>query len=523
MIQGSRWGSWPVAGALLAGLALVAGCGPKPAVAPPDADPDACTIGPAADPSGRVIRIGVTEPVDLAHAPVPTNDAERLIFRQCYETLVRVDCTGQVRPGLAESWEPSTNGRGWIFTLRPNARFWDGEDADADAVAVALWSTWGRATSLAPELRWIDPESLTALDARRLQISFSPDQGEDASVRLFAHPATAVAIRRGPGVWPQGTGPLRMEPIPTGNEVVLVPAGGPSLPHPSGGEREIDAGTETLLAALAPILRVTVSPGADPRDLLAEGTDLVVARSRSFTDYAGRLPDVDLMPLPWDRIYVLLAPRDPDRDERVPAGEGDEQSRTRLREDLASRGCASDARPAHGMSFDVGLSGSCPRVAAAKTWPEYLSGPPARAQLVYPAGDADAGLLAERLMGLAIMKSDLLGRALPLSFLARTEATLRTQALGSFAWRDALGWEDELGYVLPVRRESFDLCGLLSGIRLRAPWVELGPEGPGPEMVPLVVTRPVVAMRRGLGGLRVDGDGTLLLQGAGWIDEEATP
>ena len=78
------------------------------------------------------------------------------------------------------------------------------------------------------------------------------------------------------------------------------------------------------------------------------------------------------------------------------------------------------------------------------------------------------------------------------------------------------------GYVHSLHREVLDRCGILTELRARAPWVVIGPGDRGPNLLPLVVTRPVVALRRGLGGLRADGDGTLLLDGVGW-NQEPTP
>jgi hypothetical protein len=37
--------------------------------------------------------IGVSGAVDPVHAPVPHSDAEQFVFRQLYETLIRLDCT----------------------------------------------------------------------------------------------------------------------------------------------------------------------------------------------------------------------------------------------------------------------------------------------------------------------------------------------------------------------------------------------------------------------------------------------
>ena len=263
-------------------------------------------------------------------------------------------------------------------------------------------------------------------------------------------------------------------------------------------------------------------PGADPRDLIAGGADLVIGRSQSFTDYAVRLPGIDVFPLFWDRVYVLLAPGG-----AAPgSGAPDLSSGSNLillREDLATRGCSSEAQPAYGLSFNVSLSGSCWQSGALGSGSEAAATARPRARIVYPAGDADAGLIAERVAGLAIMKSDLLRLTLPGSHLVEAGESPRTQALGAAEWREAVGGEDSFAYVLPLRRESFDRCGLRAMLHRQAPWVELGPDDEGPHLVPLIVTRPVVAVRHGLGGLGVAGDGTLLLARAGWYDEVPWP
>src|SRR5439155_19885395 len=75
----------------------------SPVVAPfPDNDAADCAL--IALPGDRMATIALGDRVDPANAPHPTNDSERLLFRQLYETLVRVDCEGRVRPGLAASW-----------------------------------------------------------------------------------------------------------------------------------------------------------------------------------------------------------------------------------------------------------------------------------------------------------------------------------------------------------------------------------------------------------------------------------
>src|SRR6266516_4231603 len=102
----------------LFGLLVAAACGgaaprgelppPAPTLAPSDT---ACLIAAGRPTSRDTVTIALTDPVDPAHAPLPRNVAERFVFAQLYETLIRVDCRGRVLPALARSWEQGPEGR----------------------------------------------------------------------------------------------------------------------------------------------------------------------------------------------------------------------------------------------------------------------------------------------------------------------------------------------------------------------------------------------------------------------------
>ena len=85
---------------------------------------DDCAL--IAEPGEPIATVALNDRIDPSNAPRPSNESERLLFRQLYETLVRVDCHGRVRPGLAASWQIDPNGRTWIVTVGENARFSDG-------------------------------------------------------------------------------------------------------------------------------------------------------------------------------------------------------------------------------------------------------------------------------------------------------------------------------------------------------------------------------------------------------------
>ncbi|MFW6200455.1 MAG: ABC transporter substrate-binding protein, partial [Gemmatimonadota bacterium] len=125
-------------GAALAGV--LAGCASGPTVPPSSARASAsCLIVPgiAAPPAERnePLTVGLTRPVNPDHAPAPTNPDEAFLFGLLYESLVGIDCTGRLLSGLASAWESDDGGRRWTFTLRTDARFWDGDPVTARHVA----------------------------------------------------------------------------------------------------------------------------------------------------------------------------------------------------------------------------------------------------------------------------------------------------------------------------------------------------------------------------------------------------
>src|SRR5688500_9893057 len=89
---------------------------PEPVRDPPPRAADECAL--IADPAepiptfGHTVRIGPSNPLP------PSNGSELLLFGQRYETLVRVDSTGRVRPVLASTWRVDNSaGLVWFVTF----------------------------------------------------------------------------------------------------------------------------------------------------------------------------------------------------------------------------------------------------------------------------------------------------------------------------------------------------------------------------------------------------------------------
>ena len=326
--------------ALLSTL-LAAACAPRPSAGPvaPAAGRAACPLDAGRGSPTPTMTVALTDSVDPAHAPVPKNDAERLVFGQLYETLVRLDCEGHAVPGLAASWVASDGGRRWTLTLRDQAQFWDGAPVTARDVVVGKSGAGF---------------TLSAIDARTVVVALA--RGTDAVPPFLADPALAVTKPAPDRGWPIGTGRYWVTGATATDSEIRA--------HTSAGD--------TLAFRLA--------IGRDPRDLLDAGVDLLVTRDRAVLEYAATRSAFATLELPWDRTYVLITPERPD-----------------ARLDGLEQAVRADARPAARPLWWEQLDACGLPPAPATT---DSTGAPPRKRTVFRRGDAAARDLASRIAAL---------------------------------------------------------------------------------------------------------------------------
>jgi hypothetical protein len=334
--------------------------------------------GPASGAARDTLSVALPEPVDPAHAPAPKNDTERLVFRQLYETLIRVDCTGRVLPGLARSAERSARDA-WTFTLRDEARFWDGAPVTSRDV-LAAWRA--RDEALAQNVTIIDEHTLTV---RQPDTPFQP----------FADPALSVSKPAPGGGWPIGTGAHWVTGAPTSGSDLLL-----ASPVPP---------------ATRPVLKLATAAATRLRDALDEGADLLLTGDPAVLEYARTRPGHRDVPLEWHRTYVLLAPG------RTNRGFGAIR-RESLREAVHLDARAAEA-PGDGQFWFTDVrSCSLPQV-------RDPTEPAARRQrVVYDQTDRSAADLAARLVGLGAVGPHAVATGLAPSAFAATFETARDAA-----------------------------------------------------------------------------------------------
>ena len=172
------------------------------------------------------------------------------------------------------------------------------------------------------------------------------------------------------------------------------------------------------------------------RDAIDSGATLVATDDVELLAYAASRPELDVMPLPWDRTYFWLTP-----------GSADSLGATSLPDAVRA-----DARPAT-------VDSACASAAAV---PDSTISRSQR--VVYAAGDRTAQELAERIVAIT-------GGATVASPLDAPELDTALRA------------GDELGYVLSLPRYAAFECDGLAMLAQQAPW--LGPQ----HVRPLVDTR----------------------------------
>jgi len=475
---------------LAALLPLFAGCAGTASRAPGGPTPwsTACILSPPPEAGGTTatdaatpIRVALPDPLDDTRS-LSADAGARVVLRQLYQTLVEVDCEGRARPGLARSWSHDDEGRRWRFTLRPDARFWDGAPVTAEAVAHGWLSGDGPA---AP--RPGVPRIVSASVTGPLELSVVLRDPTRAPER-FARVTAAVTGEGRVGGWPMGSGAYRPVTLPTAaGEVALVAAAGdPRSP-----------------------LAFVVQAGGDGRAALDAGADVLVTADPAVLAYARALPGLSIAALPWSRTYVLAAAESDAWGQEVPP-----TAPAEALEGLARGAVRADARPAlapfwwheGGCGGEAVTPGSAP--AAARR--VGRADPGARARVAYPRGDAVAREIAERLVALAGRGSAVpawLVTAVP--GLPSAGGDLVAAGLDPAALARAARDGDALAFVAPVPRAPGGACtsSLLAaedevGRALFAP-------DSGLRLTPLVDVRPSLILRQGVGGIALDGDGTL--------------
>src|SRR5215468_11135545 len=79
------------------------------------------------------LRLAIDQDPDTLDPAGQTSPTASSIVEHLAETLVRLQPDGAIAPGLARKFTQSTDGKSFIFELRPDVVFHDGSQLDAEA------------------------------------------------------------------------------------------------------------------------------------------------------------------------------------------------------------------------------------------------------------------------------------------------------------------------------------------------------------------------------------------------------
>ena len=182
---------------------------------------------PLAAPAARAkdtLALGmVLEPPHLDVTAGAAAAIREVTYANLYEGLTRIDARGEVRPGLAESWTVSPDGRSYAFKLRTGVVFHDSSPFDCSVVkfsydrAAAADSVNAQKPLFAAIARTECPDPATAvvtLTQPTASFLFNMGWGDAAMIS----PKSAATNKTSP----VGTGPFRFKSWSKGDRVELV-------------------------------------------------------------------------------------------------------------------------------------------------------------------------------------------------------------------------------------------------------------------------------------------------------------
>jgi len=167
------------------------------------------------------------------------------VIRDLYEGLTNQDASGNVVPGVAESWQSSDN-KTWIFTLRKDARWSNGEPVTADDF-VYSWQrlvdpktsspfAWfaglsgiENADAIAKGSMGVDKLGVTALDKHRLKVTLvrPVPYFPSLTANFSLYPVSKTVIAQHGSDWTQptnlvGNGAYKLQDRVVNEKIVLM-------------------------------------------------------------------------------------------------------------------------------------------------------------------------------------------------------------------------------------------------------------------------------------------------------------
>ncbi|KPN64179.1 peptide/nickel transport system substrate-binding protein [Aliiroseovarius crassostreae] len=164
----------------------------------------------------------VLEPPNLDPTSGAAAAIDEVVYANLFEGLTRFGPDGSVRPGLAESWEVSEDGMVYTFKLRPDVRFHDGSEMNADDVVFTLDRARAEDSTNAQKALFAGIESVAALDPLTVQVTLAKPNGNFPFNMAWGDAVIVAPESIGQAAThPVGTGPFTFGNWAKGDHVTL--------------------------------------------------------------------------------------------------------------------------------------------------------------------------------------------------------------------------------------------------------------------------------------------------------------
>ncbi len=202
---------------------------PAPTVAPPPTTVPATAVpaAPEATVKNRLVFAGNQEPASVDVVTMPGNVNERQVTAQIFETLVYIDQSQTVYPGLATTWERSEDATEWTFTLAEGVKWHDGRAFSAqDVVDYFEYVRDAETVGTGPGQIKQVIGTAEAVDASTVKLTLTAARPD--FLTELADPGLAIgnianlkAQGEDAGFNPVGTGPFKFKEWVRGSEISL--------------------------------------------------------------------------------------------------------------------------------------------------------------------------------------------------------------------------------------------------------------------------------------------------------------
>ncbi|MBK8445877.1 MAG: ABC transporter substrate-binding protein [Micropruina sp.] len=182
----------------------------------------------ASTQQAHILSVGATlEPPTMNPSASPAASIPQVLLYNVYETLVKMDPTGTLKPLLAQEWDVSSDRTVYTFQLNPAARFASGSPVNAQAVVTSFNRIKTESTIQAPLVEQMAVvKSTEAVDDHTVKVTLS----RPSNLWLFDMSSTAGIIYDPNALatldtTPSGSGPFVLKQWNKGQSVVLASSG----------------------------------------------------------------------------------------------------------------------------------------------------------------------------------------------------------------------------------------------------------------------------------------------------------